>query len=370
MPKGDSGGDFVRGDDERLIAKMHKAISIIQFKLEGQLIKRNPKFNMNDRLLLDKIDFDKKTVTIDGISYTMRDADFPTVDKNFPYELTSAEEEVMRYLKNAFMRSERLQRHAKFLYERGEIYTVFNKNLLFHGCIPLKDDGGLMPLEAAGGRLGVSLMDYCDKMARRGYFENDGTIARREGKDFLWFLWCGKDSPLSARKKITTFERLFIEDKRAWAEPKNAYYSCWENKAVAESILAEFSLTDKNSHIINGHIPIRYKSGEEPIKAGGKLIVIDGGFCKAYRKTTGIGGYTLIYNAEGMRISVHEPFTSRENAIKNNRDIVSESVVFEESENKILIRDTDIGLAIKEKIALLEMLLSKYECGDIKEIYR
>ena len=370
MPKGDSSGDFVKGDDESLIAKMHKAISIIQFKLEGQTIKRNPKFNMNDRLLLDKIDVDKKNVTIDGFSYTLRNDDFPTVDKNSPYELTSEEDEVMRYLKNAFMRSERLQRHAKFLFERGEIYTVYNNNLLFHGGIPLCDDGSFMPLDAAEGRYGKALMNYCDKMARQGYFEKDGTAARRHGKDFLWFLWCGKDSPLSARKKITTFERLFIEDKRAWEEPKNAYYSYWENKAVAESILAEFSLTDKNSHIINGHIPIRYKAGEEPIKAGGKLIVIDGGFCKAYTSTTGIGGYTLIYNAEGMRISVHEPFTSRKNAIENNRDIVSESVVFEQSETKILVRDTDMGIAIKEKIALLEKLLSKYESGDIKEIYK
>ncbi len=370
MPKGDSHGDFVKHDDERLIAKMHKAISIIEFKLEGQTILRNPKFNMNDRLLLDKIDFENKTVLIDGISYPLRDTDFPTVDKNAPYNLTPEEEEVMRYLKNAFMRSERLQRHAKFLFEKGEIYTVFNKNLLFHGCIPLCDDGSLMPLAAADGHFGVSLMNYCDKMARRGYFEKDGTQARREGKDFLWFLWCGKDSPLSARKKITTFERLFIEDKTTWEEPKNAYYSCWGNRKVAENILAEFSLTDKNSHIINGHIPIRYKAGEEPIKAGGKLIVIDGGFCKAYRNTTGIGGYTLIYNAEGMRISVHEPFTSRENAIKNNRDIVSESVVFEYSKTKILVRDTDVGAAIKEKISTLERLLSEYESGAIKEVSR
>ena len=370
MPKGNSEGNFVKEDDEELIAKMHKAISIIEFKLEGQTILRNPKFNMNDRLLLDKIDFESKTVLIDGVLYKLRDTDFPTVDKNSPYTLTKEEEEVMRYLKNAFMRSERLQRHAAFLYEKGEIYTVYNKNLLFHGCIPLTEEGSLMPLEAAGGRSGVALMKYCDKMARRGYFSKNGTAARREGKDFLWFLWCGKDSPLSARKKITTFERLFIEDSNAWTEPKNAYYSFWEDRSVSEKILAEFSLTDKTSHIINGHIPIRYKEGEEPLKAGGRLIVIDGGFCKAYRKTTGIGGYTLIYNAEGMRICVHEPFTNRENAIKNNADILSQSVVFEHSKTKILVSDTDIGVAIREKIASLKLLVSEYESGAIKEIYK
>ena len=370
MPKGNSEGNFVKEDDEELIARMHKAISIIEFKLEGQLIQRNPKFNMNDRLLLDKIDFEDKTVLIDGISYKLRDTDFPTVDKISPYTLTPEETEVMRYLKNAFMRSERLQRHAAFLYEKGAIYTVFNKNLLFHGCIPLCEDGSLMPLEAAGGRSGVALMNYCDKMARQGYFSKNGTAARREGKDFLWFLWCGKDSPLSARKKITTFERLFIEDTEAWREPKNAYYSFWENRSVSEKILAEFSLTDKNSHIINGHIPIRYKEGEEPLKAGGKLIVIDGGFCKAYRKTTGIGGYTLIYNAEGMRICVHEPFTSREDAIKNNADIISQSVVFEHSRTKISVSDTDIGVAIREKIASLKLLASEYESGAIRETFK
>ena len=367
MPKGDSHGDFVEHDDERLIAKMHKAISIIQFKLEGQTILRNPKFNMKDRLFLDKIDFAEKTVVIDGVKYQLRDADFPTLDKNSPYRLTDEEEEVMGYLKNAFMRSERLGRHARFLFERGEIYTVFNKNLLLHGCIPLREDGSFMKLDAAGGRSGRELMDYADKMARSGFFEKEGSEAKRKGKDFLWFLWCGKDSPLSARKKITTFERLFIEDKTAWAEPKNAYYACWDNKDVAERILAEFSLADKNSHIINGHIPIKYKAGEEPIKAGGKLIVIDGGFCKAYESTTGIGGYTLIYNAEGMRISVHEPFSGRDAAIKNNRDIVSESVVFEHSETKIPVSDTDIGEAIKEKIGYLEKLLCAYKCGTVKE---
>lgn len=365
MPKGVGSGDFLTHDDDFLIAGMHKAISIIQFKLEGQTILRNPHFNMQDRLLLDKIDREGCTVTVDGVKYPMRDTDFPTVDENDPYTLTEREEEVMKYLKNAFMRSEKLQRHARFLYEKGEMYTVYNRNLLFHGCIPLDESGELMALDAAGGRRGRELMDYCDRMARQGYFAREGSVERRKGKDFLWFLWCGKDSPLCARKKIATFERLFIDDPRSWTEPKNAYYLSWDDEKIAECILAEFSLGGVGSHIINGHIPI--VKGEHPVKANGRLIVIDGGFCKAYQSATGIGGYTLIYNAEGMRISAHEPFAGKENAIKNNVDIISDSTVFKTSSDVIRVKNTDTGAAIREKICDLMFLLSAYEDGTVKE---
>ncbi len=367
MPKGSSTYGFAAKDDDKLVARMHKAISIIQFKLEGQTILRNPSFGMEDRLLLDKIDYERGTIRIGGKDYPLRDTDFPTIDPKDPYRLTDGEAEVMRYLKSAFMRSEKLQRHVAFLYEKGEMYTVYNKNLLFHGSIPLEEDGSLMSFAAAGGRSGRALMDYCDRMARQAYFAKEGSDARLAAKDFLWFLWCGKDSPLCARKKIATFERLLVEDKSTWEEPKNAYYRCWDNEAIAEMILAEFGLGGEASHIINGHIPVKYNKGETPIKANGRLIVIDGGFCRAYQPTTGIAGYTLIYNAEGMRISAHEPFSSREDAIRNNRDIVSDTVVFEHAAHKIRVCDTDSGRELTERIEDLKLLLSAYESGSIKE---
>ena len=367
MPKGNTDGDFLKHDDDTLIARMHKAISVIQFKLEGQTILRNPSFKMDDRLLLERIDFDRKTVNIEGREYPLRDTDFPTVDRSDPYALTEAEASVMHYLKNAFMRSEKLQRHVAFLFEKGEMYTILNKNLLFHGCIPLDKDGEFIKFECAGGLSGRAFMDWCDRTARQGYFAKDGTKERQYGKDFLWFLWCGKNSPLCAREKITTFERLYVEDQSTWIEPKNTYYTSWNDERIADKILAEFSLGGRGSHIVNGHIPIKSKKGEAPVKANGKLIVIDGGFCQAYQSTTGIGGYTLIYNAEGIRISAHEPFKGRANAIMNNVDIISDTVVFEPSAEKILVKDTDQGLEIQRRIDDLALLGKAYESGRIKE---
>lgn len=367
MPKGNTEGDFLKQDDDILIARMHKAISVIQFKLEGQTILRNPSFGMEGRLLLDKIDFDRGTVLIEGKEYPLRDSDFPTVNRNDPYALTDAEARVMHYLKNAFMRSEKLHRHIAFLFEKGEMYTIINNNLLFHGCIPLDKNGEFIKFECAGGLCGRAFMDYCDRIARQGFFAKEGTKERQYGKDFLWFLWCGKNSPLCAREKITTFERLYIEDQSTWAEPKNTYYNSWGDERVADKILAEFSLGGKGSHIINGHIPIKSKKGEAPVKAGGKLIVIDGGFCQAYQPTTGIGGYTLIYNAEGIRISAHEPFRGRSNAIRNNVDIISDTVVFEPLAEKILVKDTDQGARIQRRIEDLTLLGKAYESGRIKE---
>ena len=367
MPKGDMGGDFLKTDDDTLIARMHKAISIIQFKLEGQTILRNPDFDMHDRLLFDRIDFDKGTIEIDGATYTVSDLDFPTLDKTNPYALNEAEDRVMHYLKNAFMRSEKLQRHAAFLFEKGEMYTIINKNLLFHGCIPIDENGEFIRFSCAGGLSGKAFMDYADKIARRGFFAKEGSKDRQYGKDFLWFLWCGKNSPLYAKEKMTTFERLYIDDQSAWHEPKNSYYNSWNDERIADKILCEFSLGGAGSHIINGHIPIRYSDGEDPIKAGGKLIVIDGGFCRAYRDRTGIAGYTLIYNAEGIRISAHEPFRGKADAIKNNTDIISDTVVFENSERKILVKDTDQGKKIQKRIEDLTLLCEAYETGRIKE---
>ncbi len=367
MPKGNTQGDFLAHDDDLLIARMHKAISIIQFKLEGQTVLRNPDFGMEGRLLLDKMNLATGTVTVDGQEYSLKDRDFPTLLPEDPYALTPREREVMQYLKNAFMRSEKLQRHARFLFEKGEMYTIFNGNLLFHGCIPLTEEGDFLPLPATGGKSGRPLMDYCDRIARLGFFAKEGTPQRQQGKDFLWFLWCGKHSPLCARTKIATFERLLIDAPATWEEPKNAYYRCWDDPAIARRILAEFGLTEERCHIINGHIPVRRKAGEEPVKAGGKVIVIDGGFCKAYQPATGIAGYTLIYNAEGIRISAHEPFAGKQEAIRNNTDILSDTVVFEHTAHRLRVRDTDTGRALMAKIDDLTLLLQEYEKGTIKE---
>ena len=363
LPKGESGGNFFGGGDDSLVARMHKAISVIQFKLEGQAIKRNPSFDMKSRLLLERVDKNSGKLILDGKEYKLRDKDFPTLLSD-PYELTEQEREVMAYLKVAFMRSEKLSRQVRFLYEKGTMYTVYNNNLLYHGCIPMTDEGEFQTLGAAGGRKGKELMDYCDKMARSGFFAKEGSAERQAGKDFLWFLWCGKDSPLCARKKIATFERLLIDDKESWVEPKNAYYKSWGSKEIAVKILVEFGLSPIGSHIINGHIPVN--KGENPIKAGGKIVVIDGGFCKAYHGATGIGGYTLIYNAEGLRLLAHEPFTSKAEAIKNNADIISSTTIFESKADRLRIRETDAGDRIREKIADLMLLMKEYESGNVK----
>lgn len=363
MPKGDSGGNFYGGTDDILLAKMHKAISIIQFKLEGQTIKRNPSFLMNNRLILEQIDKRRGTVKIDGKEYKLLDSDFPTIGKD-PYKLTDDENRVMDYLKVAFMRSEKLNKQIRFIYDKGGMYTIYNNNLLYHGAIPMNDKGEFMCLEAAGGRCGRELMDFCDKMARTGYFAKEGSAKRQEGKDFLWFLWCGKDSPLCARKKMATFERLLLDDKDAWVEPKNAYYQSWDNEKIALMILEEFGLNSIGSHIINGHLPVH--RGENPIKAGGRILVIDGGFCKAYHGSTGIGGYTLIYNADGIRLQAHQPFFDRLDAVKNNADIVSQTIIFENKSDKMRIRETYRGSEIREKISDLMLLMAEYDNGTIK----
>ena len=363
MPKGEGEGNFYGRADDAILAKMHKAISIIQFKLEGEVIERNPSFSMNERLILRQINKYEGKIMIDRESYNLRDKDFLTVNESCPYLLTEGEMRVMEHLRIAFTRSERLNRHIKFLFDKGGMYKIYNNNLLFHGGIPMTDDGRFMELSAAGGRKGKSLMDYCDKMARSGYFSKDRSEKKKRGMDFLWFLWCGKDSPLCARKKIATFERLLVKEKSAWIEPKNAYYKAWENEGMAIKILNEFGLSGIGSHIINGHIPVQ--KGESPIKANGRIIVIDGGFCKAYHDSTGIGGYTLIYNADGMRIQAHHPFLGKDNAIKNNEDIISETIVFERKNKKMLIRETDYGAEIREKIADLIMLIKEYESGNI-----
>ena len=365
MPRGERYGNIHFYENELLIAKMHKAISVIQFKLEGQTILRNPSFNMNDRLLLDKIDKERGTVKIGDCEYKLRESFFPTLNPENPYELSEEEKEVVEHLTSSFLGSVRLGRHISYMYEKGGMYKIFNRNLIFHGCIPLCDDGTLMHLDAAEGLCGRRLMDFFDRWARLGYFAPNTSPERERGRDLLWFLWCGKDSPLCARKRITTFERLLIDDKTTHKEPKNAYYRAWTDEKISDMILKEFSLSAQRCHIINGHIPVN--KGENPIKAGGKLIVIDGGLSKAYHAKTGIAGYTLIYNADGMKISAHEPFSDKNTAVKYNKDILSETTVFEEVRNKIRIRDCDEGKDIRDKISDLVILLRGYENGKFKE---
>lgn len=354
-------------NDEKLISKMFKAISIIRFKLEGQTIKRNPQFNMSDRLLLDKINYENKTVCIGENNYLLKDLDFPTVNKNNPYQLTEDETELVFQLKSAFLHSEKLQKHIKFLFTHGNIYKCFNSNLLLHGCIPLNEDGSLMTFNFDGKILsGKDFLDYAEQTARNAYF-NKNSSNHQKNSDFLWYLWCGKFSPLFGKDKMATFERLFVKDKSTHYETKNAYYKYTYNENICNKLLSLFNLNNNYSHIINGHIPVKSKDGEQPVRANGKLIVIDGGFCKAYQKTTGTAGYTLIYNSYGLRLCAHEPFEGIFEAINNNTDIFSTYIVSEKVNQRITVGQTDKGNEISLTILDLKKLIKAYQLGILKE---
>lgn len=349
-------------------ARMHKAIAVMRFKLEGQIIKRNPLFAMDSRLLLDKIDYKEKTVDINGKICNIEDIDFPTVDKNNPYELSKEEERLIGQLRSAFLHSDKLQKHIKFLYDKGNLYKIYNKNLLLHGCVPLNPDGTMVEFKIGGKKLsGQEFLDYAESVARDAYFAEEGSKEKEFGKDLLWFLWCGKNSPLFGKDKMTTFERLLIKDKELWHEEKNAYYTLSKREKVCVSLLKAFGINKEYSHIINGHVPVRCKDGEKPVRANGRLIVIDGGFCRAYQPTTGIAGYTLIYNSFGMRLCSHEPFEGTKKAIKENTDIYSTSVVSERVKERITVGETDVGKQLLSTIKDLEVLLAAYRLGTIKE---
>ena len=357
--------------DKLLSARMYKAITMILFKLEGQKILRNPAFRMADRLLLDKVDYEHKTVTVDGKVYPMLDTDFPTVDPADPYTLTPEEEILIHQLTLSFLHSEKLQRHVRFLYSKGSLYKIFNGNLLFHGCIPMAEDGSLLTFQADGKALsGKAFLDYADLTARRAYYSAPGSPERAAGMDFLWFLWAGRNSPIFGRDRMATFERRFIADESTWAEPKNVYYQLYKDPAVCEALLREFGLEGPHCHIINGHVPVKSKKGESPRKGGGRLLVIDGGFCKAYQETTGIAGYTLIYNSACYRLVSHQPFVGREEAIRSSQDIASTSVVFERLETRLKIAGTDVGRQLQEQIDDLMSLLDAYRSGAIAEDHR
>ncbi|MDE7252994.1 MAG: fructose-1,6-bisphosphatase [Acetatifactor sp.] len=353
--------------DLSLDIKMHKAISIIQFKLEGQLIMRHPEFHMEDRLLLDKIDYEKKTVTIDDREYALKDTDFPTVNPACPYELTEEEALVCVRLQHAFMKCEKLQRHVRFLYAKGGLYKIYNGNLLYHGCVPLNEDGSFMAVEVYGKKYsGKALYDILEYYARRGYYAKD-SVERSAGQDMIWYIWAGPGSPVFGKAKMATFESYLVEAKEAHKEQKNSYYSLYEKEETVNAILKEFGLDTQGAHIVNGHVPVEQIHGESPLKCGGKLLVIDGGFSKAYQKKTGIAGYTLVCNSRGLWLAAHEPFESAEAAVKNESDIFSDFYEVESFPRRKLVADTDIGVELRERIYYLEQLLEAYSEGTLME---
>lgn len=348
--------------------KMHKAMAVIQFKLEGQIIKRRPEFMMEDRLLLDKINFEKGTVMVEGREYKMRNMDFPTIDPANPYELTPEETEVMERLRQAFTRCDKLQKDVRFLFSKGGLYKVYNSNLLYHGCVPLDEEGNFLKVNVFGKEYsGKALYDILDTYARRGYYASRESGDKAKGEDILWYIWTGPNSPVFGKDKMTTFERYFIEDKETHVETKNAYYRLYDNEEIVDKILREFGLDATKSHIVNGHVPVERKKGESPIKCNGKLLVIDGGFSKAYQHKTGIAGYTLVANSYGMRLVSHEPFESTEAAIRKESDIFSDSIVVETALRRQCVADTDIGVELKESIHQLEELLDAYREGVLVE---
>lgn len=356
-----------RPQEMELNMKMHKAISIIQFKLEGQFSKLYPDFDFEKRNFLDKLCYEDGTVTINGVKYPMLDMNFPTIDPENPYELSAEEEEIMERLVMAFSNCEKLQMHMKFLLNKGALYKIYNSNLLYHGCVPLTEDGQLKEVTLFGKTYkGRALYDELDASVRRGFFAVD-PIKRRQGRDLMWYIWQGENSPLFGKDQMTTFERYFLEDKDMHKENKNAYYYNLENEEVIHMIMKEFGLDIKKSHIINGHVPVKSKDGESPIKCNGKVLVIDGGFSRAYHRETGIAGYTLIYNSYGLILAAHEPFESMEAAIRKGIDIHSDSVVVKRVVSRKTVGDMDVGDSLRKRIADLEELLKAYRSGKIKE---
>lgn len=353
--------------DIKVIAKMHKAISIIQLKLDGQLVLKHPNYKMNKLAKLQDVDFKNKKYIRDGKKYNLIVDNFPTIDFSSPYELTFEENELMKKLTHAFRHSQKLQQHVDFLFSHGSMYLAYNNNLLYHGCIPTNNDGTFTKFYDEIGKeySGKEYLNYCDRKARACYYSK---VWNSDETDFFYFLWCGEISPLYGKNDITTFERYFLaeEDLKDFPEPKNQYYSFENDYNYCQKILNEFDIFDENGVIINGHMPVKIKKGESPIKAGGKLIIIDGGICKAYQKVTGIAGYTLVYNSYGLKLIAHRVFESKELAIQTNKDMIhSKSSISKEKPRK-LIKETDNGKKIQEKIDDLMSLLKCYRQGLIK----
>ena len=354
--------------DQNVDTLIHKAATILQLKLEGQLIMRNPDFQMEDRLFLDKIDFEKKTVLIAGKEYKMKDVDFPTVNPDNPYELSPEEALVMERLREAFAKSYKLQKHTRFLFSKGGMYKIYNGNLLYHGCVPLNPDGSFAEVSIGEKQYsGKALYDVLENYARKGFYSNPNTYDRIKGQDVMWYIGNGPGSPVFGKDKFAVFERYFVEDKATHTEHKNIYYQLYENEKIVESILEEFGLDKNTGHIVNGHVPVVKKAGESPIKCGGKLLIIDGGFAKAYHEKTGIAGYTLVNNSRTLRLVSHEMFESQEAAIVNESDIFSDSIDVESYPVRKRVADTDAGKEIQKQIEEIERLLYAYQEGLIAE---
>jgi len=351
-----------------LIARMHKAMSIIQFKLEGEVIHRRREFCMSDRNLLDKIDFEHGTVRIGEKDYAMKDMNFPTVDPVHPYKLTQEEKSVVTKLLNNFTNNSKLDRHIRCLYSKGSLYLVRNSNLLFHASMPLNEDGSFKELTILGKPYkGKALFDMVDKVARAAYYEDKDSKLKAYAQDFMWYLWCGPYAPPFDKDKMATFERYFLAEKETHKETLGYYSKYKDRKDICEMILEEFGLHGEHTHIINGHVPVKTKKGESPIKADGRLLVIDGGYSKPYQSETGIAGYTLIYNSYGLMLAQHEPFKSIDRAVRDGVDIKSLTRVVESVDKRTLVGDTDVGKELKEQIKDLKRLLAAYRAGLIFE---
>ena len=370
MPKYLNDSDRINDNDSRLIGMMHKAIAIIQFKLEGQMIMRHPEYEMDNRLLLNNINYDAGTITLDGKEYPLCDTHFPTIDPADPYRLTPEEQNIVDSLHKSFCHSEKLKRHMKCLFRHGCIFTISNSNLLFHASIPLNADGTLKKVKIRGEEYcGRALFDKVGSMIREAYFGKDygDKESYQYALDYDWYLWCGPDSPVFDKNKMATFENYFIDDKQAGKEVKGNYYILRDDEKVCDYILDEFGVEGQHRHIINGHVPVRTLQGEQPIKANGKMMVIDGGFSKAYQPKTGIAGYTLVYHSRGFQLVKHEPFTSIEKAVAEGQDIKSTTQVVEMSAYRMHVKDTDIGKEITHQIDDLQLLLQSYRSGLISE---
>ena len=361
------GREITFDDDTQLTMKMHKAISLIQWKLEGKIVMDNPEYGMDDRRILENIDYEKGVLIQDGREIPLKDPEYPTVDPAAPYELNDDEKELMDYLELSFKSCKKLRRHADMLVRNGGLYLKYNGNLLFHACVPLNEDGSLKEVTVYGQTYkGERLFDKMESIVRKG-FTSDGLSDIVRAGDMLWYLWCGPGSPLFGKAKMATFERYITEDKEARKEVKNPYYKLIKDSKAARMILEEFGLDPDTGIIINGHVPVKQCEGEDPVKAEGKVFMIDGGFSKAYQKETGIAGYTLIYNSLGKYITAHRPFTSTEDAVRNGYDIISDNVYSISEKKRVFVKDTDPGKEIQEEIKDLEDLIEAYKNSDIKE---
>lgn len=369
IPKMSGGAEYIDNRTTRLTAQMHKAIAVLQFKLEAQLYDKHPEWNMQDRKMFNRIDYEKGTITLNGKTYPMTSCHFPTIDPKDPNRLTPEEEALIRKLHHSFAVSEKLHRHIRILLNHGCMYFICNNNLLFHASIPLNEDGTLKKVTVSPGKSykGRELMNAIGMTIRAAFQEDTSSSERSYASDYFLYLWCGPDSPLFDKSKMATFERYFIKDKETHQEAKGNYFILRDNEDVVDGILDSFGVTGSNRHIINGHVPVHAGSGENPIKANGKLMVIDGGFSQAYHKETGIAGYTLVYHSRGFQLVQHEPFTSTQDAIIRGTDIKSTTQIVEMSSHRMLVADTDKGEELRQQIDDLEELLYAYHHGFINE---